>query len=802
MASPVAVGEPAIHVISELEHRYIRLLEKKIANLESQLEHRTPEPGPKPKAEAGAETEGKDPGGDKVAKNRIDSEVNDDLPEEGQIKTSEDESRYHMVILEWDARKGAFKESLLPGIEDVIIGPENKPNRAFTFRKIVSSAHTLHAPSKNEFSSSEFDIIFPPLQKLLGEITSMWGWSEEVTRCASPYIPLIWSWEEAQQKTMPPDGKDESDDEKQARKDLSELLRIISTSSGDALLDRYFKNRQLFKDKAVITHNSLWTLFPPGTFVLGRPCHNEYQVFITDWCTGFVADGKVFELVCHSFDWDGFEYNRVPYQLTIDGWGGDSRSVTSLSFYPLKYYKEDGLTEEESQEKLTKRLVERGRNYAKFAVTAKGEQMFNYKEGDAYFPKGGSFLTPMESETDTQQNSSSSTFSDSMDGPSAGLGSSWKLIEGAVIVDFDSYLTYQSASAPTLGPLLIWEGGLFELSPEQRAKKTFKDTFKLDWDRVDSKKELSEQQYLCCPPRLLGYALKRKTWVQLLVDHMSSPADANNSTFQNELQLDEEAKDLISKSVLAHSKSRKRKGGASRGLDDFAPEKGRGLVIMLYGQPGVGKTLTAESVAQMTSKPLLSVGVSDIGIEGDKVEMNLQKVFALAGLWEAVLLFDEADVFLESRGEGDNDLRRNAMVSVLLRVLEYYEGILILTTNRMRSLDIAVQSRIHLAIKFVELNPEQKVRIFESFLTQLASKNLVSNYKELETWVKKEGKRYDFNGRQIRNVISTALGIALADEKKLEKDHLASVARQTDEFKRDLSTQEAIYKDRQISQRA
>jgi hypothetical protein len=52
----------------------------------------------------------------------------------------------------------------------------------------------------------------------------------------------------------------------------------------------------------------------------------------------------------------------------------------------------------------------------------------------------------------------------------------------------------------------------------------------------------------------------------------------------------------------------------------------------------VGKTLTAESVAQLTGRPLLSVGVADIGIEGDKVETNLQRVFALAGLWEAVLL--------------------------------------------------------------------------------------------------------------------------------------------------------------------
>lgn len=48
--------------------------------------------------------------------------------------------------------------------------------------------------------------------------------------------------------------------------------------------------------------------------------------------------------------------------------------------------------------------------------------------------------------------------------------------------------------------------------------------------------------------------------------------------------------------------------------------------------------MTAESVALMAGKPLFSVGVSDIGIEGDKVESNLQKVFDLAGLWEAILL--------------------------------------------------------------------------------------------------------------------------------------------------------------------
>lgn len=72
--------------------------------------------------------------------------------------------------------------------------------------------------------------------------------------------------------------------------------------------------------------------------------------------------------------------------------------------------------------------------------------------------------------------------------------------------------------------------------------------------------------------------------------------------------------------------------------------------------------------------------LADLGIEGQNIEANLQKIFDLAGLWEAVLLLyvltsstyspvstddisDEADVFLEARGSGENDLRRNAMVS-------------------------------------------------------------------------------------------------------------------------------------------
>ncbi|RYP47914.1 hypothetical protein DL768_006110 [Monosporascus sp. mg162] len=759
-------------IISGLEDRYIKLLESKIAHLQSQLEHKKLEPGPDVedgdfRDEVDAEATGP------MNLNSV-HQVPGGKSEEGPEELEDKESRYCMIITKWDPRTGEFQEKSLPGIKDGNpYGPQPKLNRAFTFRKITGIRTSRLLPDNDLSSSSEVDVVFPPLQKLLGRITSKWGWPEEVTKCRSPYRPLIYSWEEAEREASEIID-DESEDEKQARDDLKELLIIISTSSGDVRLDRYFNDRRTLLNECTITHDALWTLFPPGRLIVGRPCHDEPQIFVVDSCDGFVSDDETFEVVCYSFDWNGSEFSRVPFQMGIDGWGGDRKSVTGLPFYPLDFYEENGLSRDASIEKLRKRLIERGRKYVTFCTAEKGRQMFNYLDGPAYFYRTGAFLQRKETDADTdldrRQRSSSSVASDDMEASTIGLGASWKPIEGAVIVDFASYLTYQPAKAPILGPLPKYEGAVAELSPERRAKKVFKDMYKSEWDRHSPSREISPEQLFCCPPRVLGYALKQKTWVQLLVKHLDTPNEADVNTFRNKLQLDLDAKDLISKSVFAHAKARKRENGVSKGLDDFAPEKGRGLVIMLYGQPGVGKTLTAESVAQMTGKPLLSVGVSDIGIEGDKVEMNLQKIFALAGIWEAVLLFDEADVFLEARGEGDNDLRRNAMVS-------------------------------DLAIKFTELRPEQKISIFTSFLEQLSNKGLIDNLKDLESWVRKDGKRYDFNGRQIRNVISTALGIALADGRKLSRDDLASVARQTDDFKRDLSTQEAIYRDRQINQR-
>jgi hypothetical protein len=101
-----------------------------------------------------------------------------------------------------------------------------------------------------------------------------------------------------------------------------------------------------------------------------------------------------------------------------------------------------------------------------------------------------------------------------------------------------------------------------------------------------------------------------------------------------------------------------------------------------------------------------------------------------------------------------------------------------------------------ITIKYQEFSPEQKVKILISFIEQLDNKHQVADYEDFKKWVKSSGKEYAFNGRQIRNAVSTALGLALMEKigMRLSRDHLDLVARQTEKFKIDLAAQEAVSK--------
>lgn len=125
-------------------------------------------------------------------------------------------------------------------------------------------------------------------------------------------------------------------------------------------------------------------------------------------------------------------------------------------------------------------------------------------------------------------------------------------------------------------------------------------------------------------------------------------------------------------------------------FQDIVKGKGGGAVVLLSGPPGTGKTLTAEVFAETEQRPLYSVQCSQLGTDPVALEDELLKTFARAKRWDAVMLLDEADVYVHERG---NDLTQNAIVGVFLRVLEYQDSILFLTTNRPDDVDDAIASR-------------------------------------------------------------------------------------------------------------
>lgn len=73
-------------------------------------------------------------------------------------------------------------------------------------------------------------------------------------------------------------------------------------------------------------------------------------------------------------------------------------------------------------------------------------------------------------------------------------------------------------------------------------------------------------------------------------------------------------------------------------------------------------------------------------------------------------------MFLEERSL--HELERNKLVSIFLRVLEYYEGIMFLTTNRVQTFDAAFQSRIHISLEYKELDTKSRRKVWDNFLKQ------------------------------------------------------------------------------------
>ncbi|KAL7920174.1 P-loop containing nucleoside triphosphate hydrolase protein [Trichoderma austrokoningii] len=306
------------------------------------------------------------------------------------------------------------------------------------------------------------------------------------------------------------------------------------------------------------------------------------------------------------------------------------------------------------------------------------------------------------------------------------------------------------------------------------------------WDSLPATTKLSDEQAMLCPAVIGCHDLRSRQTYTVSVDNLQ-PVEWNKDAMDH-LVLDTRKKDML-KGLVRHHSSRSRRNEKA----DLIAGKGQSLIILLHGPPGVGKTLTAESTAEAVGKPLLAMSIGEMVWDETQLQERLRNEFQRAIDWDAVLLLDEADVVLEARSF--EDVRRNGIVSIFLRELEYYRGILFLTTNRVSTMDTAFQSRIQIGIGFQSMTPKVRAEVWTQLLTLNGRDKLLGSdaIQSIQTRLSK----YELNGRQIRNVLNVAESLAFSEygeEGKLKYRHVEEAVKAAAEFQKVLEESKSMLK--------
>ncbi|KAL3774378.1 hypothetical protein ACHAW5_009075 [Stephanodiscus triporus] len=253
-------------------------------------------------------------------------------------------------------------------------------------------------------------------------------------------------------------------------------------------------------------------------------------------------------------------------------------------------------------------------------------------------------------------------------------------------------------------------------------------------------------------PTTVGFSFTSKAWGDVIVDGLKFITFDPN-LFER-LVLPDTRKRMI-KALVKHT--------SASGFHDLVEGKGEGTVFLLYGPPGTGKTLTAEAIAESLHRPLYSISMGTLGTTADELERRLCEILRLSARWDALVLLDEADSVLAERSS-NSPIERNAMVSVMLRLVEYHCGILFLTSNRIESIDPAFQTRITLALRYESLDLEGRAQVWKNLL--------IKSNQDLDSLDVKALAKTELNGREVKNALRLAMALAAEESGCLSQDLL------------------------------
>lgn len=383
-------------------------------------------------------------------------------------------------------------------------------------------------------------------------------------------------------------------------------------------------------------------------------------------CSTCKENRTSFYIRCYYIDFDGTSYGGVRRKLIVKPFKG-LKSVMDLPFFPIQYSRDHQKALEDSQEhgsKFTRLIKDRYGFYSGWTLTK------DPQGADVVDSKGRDLKSPEHIESD-------------------------------VLVDFQEAFNFYPPWKPSFDDqLILTEAARLSLSTDQTLVCHFSDEshtellrssseFVCDQyiievretteflsspkgqylvNRNGSKEPPSSEDFPLLPHRMFAYAVWSRKFLHIDVRYVHARLGNSDGKAHDgmdafdKLQIEQRHKDLIQGLIHQHFKKKQMETlGFEISSQDMIRGKGKGVVILLHGVPGVGKTATAEAVAQRWGKPLFPITCGDLGFTPQDVQDELEEIFRLAHLWDCVLLLDEADVFLTQREK--SDLKRNALVA-------------------------------------------------------------------------------------------------------------------------------------------
>lgn len=252
------------------------------------------------------------------------------------------------------------------------------------------------------------------------------------------------------------------------------------------------------------------------------------------------------------------------------------------------------------------------------------------------------------------------------------------------------------------------------------------------------------------PPMLSIYLPEHKTEIAVVPTEIEPKVF--NKNIINQLILQEGVKDKV-KTVISRVLDHESHLAIyeTLGLSNLC-QKGRGSIVLLYGVPGSGKTMTAEAFSEHYERPLIRIEANDMG-NPSTIRDNLVEAFRRAKKYNAMLLIDEVDVFIRKRGVHPV---LDEMTSVFLRTLEYFDGIIFMTTNLVGNIDPAIFSRIHLCVGIEEFDDNHRRQIWKGMMPPALMEAITGNEFEKEKLLD-EISKIKLNGREIKTVIQNCV---------------------------------------------